>query len=59
MILKYLPLIYLNHNRHKIESYIYRYFTNSKLYFIPQKINYALYNYYYNIKKDFYKINNK
>ena len=56
MILKYLPLIYLNHNRHKIESYINRYF---KLQFIPLKNNYALYNYYHNIKKDFYKINNK
>jgi hypothetical protein len=59
MILKYLPLIYLNHNRHKIEYYINHYITNSNFKFIPQKINYALYNYYYNIKKDFCKINNK
>ncbi len=51
MIFKYLPLIYLNHNRYKIETYIHHYITNSKIQFIPYKFNYFLHNYYNDIKK--------
>ncbi len=53
MIFKYLPLIYLNHNRHKIEYYINQYLFNtkiSKLQFIPYQFNYFLYHYYKKIK---------
>jgi hypothetical protein len=51
MILKYLPLIYLNHNRYKIETYMHQYFSNSNFKFIPHKFNYFLHNYYNDLKK--------
>ncbi len=42
-ILKYLPLIYLNHNKHKINFYLHKFvFSNNYLYFIPFDYKYFI-----------------
>ncbi len=38
-IFKYLPLIYINHNRHTIENHISNLFVKKKLHFIPYIVN--------------------
>lgn len=53
-IFKYLPLIYINHNRDKITHYISRLCKKNNLHFIPHivnvKFNYFLDVFYKNIK---------